>query len=385
MTSLVLQPEPPQRGTGHAARLFEEYSEQILGYCLRQLRSRTEAEDAVQTTFLYALRALRRGVVPECESAWLTTIARNVCHSQRRALDRRGPLASGLDLDTIALGRPDGDEEELLMGLKDALASIPESQRRALVLREWQGLPTREIASRLGMTPPATQALLTRARHSLAQALTAATRRPALSINFGALFFQLRSHVKALFGGSAAAKAVATTAVVAGVAIGGVSVERALAGDRGAPQAPPPGSVQADVAEAPRGGVTSVPAVGLARTRVPRTRVESGSSSSPAGAATSDSIEVPSSPTEGVVSSRRQEAIGEETTSDLVPLLGLLHEPLPESLPLPPLDLPTDELPTDLIPPAPELPPTTSVPMPSANDLQAPPPPPDLGLPSVLP
>ena len=130
--------------------MFEEYSVQIFGYCVHRLGSRSDAEDAVQTTFLYALRALRRGVVPECESAWLTTIARNVCHSQRRTLDRRGRLASAVDLDTIALARPDGDEAELLMGVREALASIPGRQRRALVMREWQGLPTREIASRLG-------------------------------------------------------------------------------------------------------------------------------------------------------------------------------------------------------------------------------------------
>ena len=243
MTSLALQPEPPHGGTGQAARLFEEYSVQIFGYCVHRLGSRSDAEDAVQTTFLYALRALRRGVVPECESAWLTTIARNVCHSQRRTLDRRGRLASAVDLDTIALARPDGDEAELLMGVREALASIPGRQRRALVMREWQGLPTREIASRLGISPPATCALLTRARHSLAQALTALPSRPALSLDFGLLFLQLRSQFKALLGG-AAGKAAATVAVAA-VAVGGLSAERALVGSHQTPQTPTPvGAVQ---------------------------------------------------------------------------------------------------------------------------------------------
>jgi len=384
MTSVALRPEPTRAGTEEAARLFEQYSEQILGYCLRQLGSYTEAEDAVQTTFLCALRALRRGVVPECESAWLTTIARNVCHWQRRTLDRRGPLASEVDLDRIALARPDGEEQELCRDLREALASMSESQRRALVLREWHGLSSSEVAAQLGMTTPATYALLTRARRSLAHALTALPRRAALGL--GSLLHELRSHVKALFGGSAAAKAVATTAVVAGVAIGGVSVERALGGDRGAPESPPLAPVRADVAEPQRGGVTA-PAVAPFRERAPRAS-ESGSSSLPVGPVASDPGAVPgersaptSTPTEGAISSDRRDAIGEETTSDLVSLVGLLAEPLP----LAPVELPTDVLLADLVPPAPELPPTSSVPLPSANDLPAPPAPPDVGLPDPLP
>ena len=76
------------------------------------------------------------------------------------------------------------DEEELLLGFREALASMPEKQRQALVLREWQGVPSREIASELGLSATATHALLTRARHSFAQALTVPAtpgRRPGLA------------------------------------------------------------------------------------------------------------------------------------------------------------------------------------------------------------
>lgn len=118
MGSVALrQSRPTVRGdTEEAGRLFEKHSDRIFAFCLRRLGSRSDAEDAVQTTFLYALRALRRGVVPECESAWLTTIAKNVCHWQRRTLDRRGSLTSDVDLDTIGLAMPDRDEEDLLVG-----------------------------------------------------------------------------------------------------------------------------------------------------------------------------------------------------------------------------------------------------------------------------
>jgi RNA polymerase sigma factor (sigma-70 family) len=237
VAATALQSDTPD-GTDEAARLFEAHSQQLFGYCLRQLGSRSEAEDAVQTTFLYALRALRRGVVPECESAWLTTIAKNVCRWQRRTLDRRGPLSSDVELDTIALARPTGDEDGRLFGLEDALATMPERQRRALLLREWRGLPTGEVALQLGLSAPA---LLTRARSSLAQALTL-PRRPVLGLAW--LIVDLRAHVKALLGGVSAKAAAATAAVVGvGGGVGGVAVERVLADPK--PSADPmPAAVQ---------------------------------------------------------------------------------------------------------------------------------------------
>src|SRR5262249_58346797 len=57
-----------------ASDLYERYSGQIYGYCLHQLGSREEAEDAVQTTFMNAFRGLKRGSVPELEAAWLFQI-----------------------------------------------------------------------------------------------------------------------------------------------------------------------------------------------------------------------------------------------------------------------------------------------------------------------
>ena len=160
-----------------------------------------------QTTFVYALRALRRGVVPENEAAWLTTIAKNVCHWQRRTLARRGPLSRR--------SRPRHDRARATRTpTRKACSSgsrTPSRRYRRSSVRHsssasGRGLAPREIATELGISGPATHALLTRARHSLAQALTL-PRRPAAGIAW--LVFELRSHVKALFGGASAKAAVA--------------------------------------------------------------------------------------------------------------------------------------------------------------------------------
>ena len=95
-------------------RLYALHSRRVLAYCRRQLGGRGEAEDAAQTVFLHALRGLRAGVVPEVESAWLFTIAHNVCRTywrsavrRRRAEEQRDPHV----LQEIAAHRePDHDE-----------------------------------------------------------------------------------------------------------------------------------------------------------------------------------------------------------------------------------------------------------------------------------
>jgi RNA polymerase sigma factor (sigma-70 family) len=203
--------------------LYERYSRRILAYCLHALRDRSEAEDAVQTTFLHAHRALRRGVTPEHEFAWLHTIAKNVCRMQQRTAARRA-VVTGVDLDAYPAVGDAADEKELRRALGDALASLPEAQRRALVMREWQGLSSSEVASRMGMSTPATYALLTRARRSLVHALTTVKGRSALGVNV----WPLLARLKALFAGGAAKVATATAIGVA-VAAGGATTERALA------------------------------------------------------------------------------------------------------------------------------------------------------------
>src|SRR4029078_6507851 len=76
----------PAGGSSHAvATLYERYYQRVYGFCLYHLGSRVEAEDAPQTTFLSALRALERGVVPRMEANWLFTIARGTCRGRFRS------------------------------------------------------------------------------------------------------------------------------------------------------------------------------------------------------------------------------------------------------------------------------------------------------------
>jgi RNA polymerase sigma factor (sigma-70 family) len=216
-----------------SALLFERHSKRIYAYCMHVTRDRGDAEDAVQTTFLNAHRALQRGVRPEYEYAWLHTIAKNACRTLQRAKGRRAPIAGDVDVDTIPVHGDDG-ADELRALLAEALAELPETQRRAVVLREWHGLTPIEIAPRLGLSVQATYAVLSRARRSLANALTTTVRGPLSALQLGALGDLLRA-AKALLGSTAAKTAAAAGVATVTVGVGGIAVERSLDGQPRSP------------------------------------------------------------------------------------------------------------------------------------------------------
>ena len=225
--------------------LYERHAAKIQSYCQHQLGSREEAEDAVQTTFMNAFRALGRGVVPEAESAWLFKIAENVCLSRRRSSWRRGRIESPSDFGLIEeiVPGPSRQRDELI-GIEDALASMPEQQRRAILLREWQGLSYREIATELEVSQSAVETLIFRARRSLAQGLEQpdsikpakrkSFRRAMHMIDFGTI----AAAVKTLVAGSAAVKATAAAVAVTAVIGTAATVTPKLEGHSPA-QAPP--------------------------------------------------------------------------------------------------------------------------------------------------
>src|SRR3954449_1215913 len=192
--------------------LYEQYANQIFRYCLHQLGSREEAEDAVQSTFLNAFRGIKRGIVPELESAWLFKIAHNVCLSRRRSAWRRGRVESPADFEVVEELTPaPSRRSDELIGLQDVLEQMPEAQRRAILLREWQGLSYREIAEELELSQAAVETLLFRARRTLASGLERPPERRGIAraADVGNLVTALKSLV---VGGSAAAKVAATVA-----------------------------------------------------------------------------------------------------------------------------------------------------------------------------
>jgi hypothetical protein len=90
-------------------------------------------------------------------------------------------------LDELA-GVEDRGSDDLL-GLSEALRELPSRQRRALVLRDWQGLSYNEIAAEMAVSDAAVETLLFRARNKVATALVASDWRRRLAPASRALLF----------------------------------------------------------------------------------------------------------------------------------------------------------------------------------------------------
>ena len=209
-------------GAAAATRgLYERHGQRVFTFCVNRLRDAEEAQDATQTTFLYAMCSLDNGVKPRFELAWLLAIAQNVCRSTRRSLDRREARASFADATELeaaaeSLGEESGEE---LAWIREALERLPETQRRAVLLREWQGLSYADIAAELHLSLAAVETLLFRARRSLAAQLDRA-KRGLKAFDLSSLGFLLRN---ALEGG-----AVKTAVVAGGLVVAGGPLPRAV-------------------------------------------------------------------------------------------------------------------------------------------------------------
>jgi len=150
-----------QRILGGEVDAFEDLmahtEARVLALAWRMLGDRHLAEDAAQETYLRVFRSLRTFRADERFEAWLVRIAVNVCRDLAR---KRGPLP--LPLDSMEMlprdPTPTEAEEVTLLGqrralVQQALASLPQGERAALVLRDLEGFSTEEAARLLGVRP----------------------------------------------------------------------------------------------------------------------------------------------------------------------------------------------------------------------------------------
>lgn len=166
----AVEPHRLPGSAGAAALLYERHYARILSYCRWRLGRCDDAEDAAQTTFLDAYRGLRRGASPTAEVPWLLAIANNVCIARWRTERRRPPELAQAAEAFAAFAAPEHDPD-VVEGLHDALAVLPEQQRRAFLLREWQGCSYAEIAEATGSSEAAVASRVFRARQALVDAL----------------------------------------------------------------------------------------------------------------------------------------------------------------------------------------------------------------------
>jgi RNA polymerase sigma factor (sigma-70 family) len=168
MSSALLD-RPRSASAASFERLYRRHVRDVYRVASGLLGNPQDAEDATQTTFMRAYRALERGERVRNVHAWLLAIARNVCREQFR---RNGSHLSLVELDADAAAAPESDGPSATE-IRDAMRHLPFNQQFVLVLREIEGRSYNEIASAMDLSLAAVETLLFRARRALREQLEA--------------------------------------------------------------------------------------------------------------------------------------------------------------------------------------------------------------------
>src|SRR3954462_5671406 len=202
-------------------RMYRRYVRDVYRFALALVRNPRDAEDVTQTTFMNAYRALQSGEEPRRPQNWLMTIAHNTARSRGRRAVRR-PREVPLDDVVGQLAVPE-QERTNIRELLRALGRLPFNQRAAITMRELEGRSYPEIADTLGVTVPAVEALLARARRTLR--LNAGAIRGLTVVGLPRSLQRLFQTGEATTGGALGAGFIAKAAAVvlaAGVVAGGI-------------------------------------------------------------------------------------------------------------------------------------------------------------------
>jgi RNA polymerase sigma factor (sigma-70 family) len=159
-------------------RQFEEHRPRLRAVAYRMLGSLSEAEDAVQESWLRVSRADTGGI--ENMGGWLTTVVSRVCLNllRARAGRREQSLETHVPDPIVTQEGQSNPEQELLLAdsvglaLLVVLETLDPAERLAFVLHDTFAVPFDEIAPIVGRTPAAARQLASRARRRVRGAVT---------------------------------------------------------------------------------------------------------------------------------------------------------------------------------------------------------------------
>jgi RNA polymerase sigma-70 factor, ECF subfamily len=150
-------------------QLLGPHQQALVGLCYGILSHAQDAEDAVQETFLRALRALSSFRGEAAFRSWLFRIAINICSTKKRAQHWTEPWDEG---ESLHASDPPSPEAIALTRLQidEALKKLLPRQRAILLLREWEGWSLAEIAETMGWNEVRVRNELYKTRRALIEA-----------------------------------------------------------------------------------------------------------------------------------------------------------------------------------------------------------------------
>ena len=160
--------------------IVERHQKPLISFISRYLGDRSAAEDVAQDVFLRVFKAAKDYRPQAKFKTWLFTIAANLCLNEIRNAKIRPAFADLTDspeakYPLIASISPSplqaAEQEELSSAVRKAIDALPENQRTAILLRQYHEFSYNEIGRIMGLSVPAVESLIQRARQNLKKAL----------------------------------------------------------------------------------------------------------------------------------------------------------------------------------------------------------------------
>lgn len=146
--------------------VFERLGPSLYRLAYSYLKNRSDAEDAVQETFLRLLKSDRRFASQDDLKRWLMTVTANCCKDVLRSAKRRREVP--MQDEALALREAPAQQDS---DVGAALFRLPEKYRSVIYLYYYEGYPSKEISKILHITQSAVLTRLERARKQLQQLL----------------------------------------------------------------------------------------------------------------------------------------------------------------------------------------------------------------------
>jgi RNA polymerase sigma-70 factor (ECF subfamily) len=163
--------------------LVHRHQTSVLNLVYRFIGDRTQAKDLAQEVFIRVWQAAGSYQPKAKFTTWVYRITANLCFNELKSARRKKWFSfnrsdeDGVHTfeETLAYSAPSAEdillEKERSRQISDALQSLPENQRMALILKRYDDLSYQEIAQVIGCSVSAVESLLVRAKRTLQEKL----------------------------------------------------------------------------------------------------------------------------------------------------------------------------------------------------------------------
>jgi len=163
--------------------LVRRHESSVLNLVYRYVGDRTKARDLAQEVFIRVWKSANRYEPKAKFTTWLFSIAVNLCLNELKSAKGKKMIQLGIGeeerkgTDYGAHSDASQSPEDLLLAeersrrVSDALQSLPENQRMAMILKRYDELSYDEIARVMGCSVSAVESLLVRAKKNIQEKL----------------------------------------------------------------------------------------------------------------------------------------------------------------------------------------------------------------------